>query len=130
MVKLFCAIAGVAGIVFSVKIDEGNTVAKLKKKIKKENKRRVKCDALDLQLFLAKRKTKESVKEEMDDDKEEWLTQLEALEGGIGTSGYKKLCPGAQLRDVGLVSGELGEVGRARPVCVEVGQCKMPTARV
>ncbi|KAE8908177.1 hypothetical protein PF005_g13297 [Phytophthora fragariae] len=48
----------------------------------------------------------------MDDDKEEWLTQLEALEGGIGTSGYKKLCPGAQLRDVGLVSGELGEVGR------------------
>ncbi|KAL7996359.1 hypothetical protein Plhal703r1_c39g0136281 [Plasmopara halstedii] len=58
MVKLFCAIVGVAGSAFSVEIDEGKTVDELKKAIKEENS----DDPIlknvapkNLQLFLAKK---------------------------------------------------------------------------
>ncbi|KAG2822824.1 hypothetical protein PC112_g10792 [Phytophthora cactorum] len=55
MVKLFCAIVGVAGSAFEVDIDEGASVAALKKKIKEEKPNKIQCDADELQLFLAKK---------------------------------------------------------------------------
>ncbi|KAL3672894.1 hypothetical protein V7S43_019077 [Phytophthora oleae] len=55
MVKLFCAVVGVAGSAFEVDIDEGASVSALKKAIKAENKNTIKDDAKDLQLFLAKK---------------------------------------------------------------------------
>ncbi|ETO71770.1 serine/threonine protein kinase [Phytophthora nicotianae P1976] len=55
MVKLFCAIVGVAGSAFSVRVDdESDSVDDLKKAIKAENSATITCDAKDLQLFLAK----------------------------------------------------------------------------
>ncbi|KAG2759324.1 hypothetical protein Pcac1_g28637 [Phytophthora cactorum] len=54
MVKLFCAIVGVAGSAFEVDIDEGQKVGDLKKAIK-DQKRWVNHGPLPkLQLFLAK----------------------------------------------------------------------------
>ncbi|KAG1709564.1 hypothetical protein DVH05_020214 [Phytophthora capsici] len=56
MVNLFCIIVGVAGNAFEVKIDDGASVAALKKEIKQENNIKLKgVDAGDLQLFLAKK---------------------------------------------------------------------------
>ncbi|KAJ8535189.1 hypothetical protein ON010_g13548 [Phytophthora cinnamomi] len=55
MVKLFCAIVGVAGSAFPVDIDAAQTVGDLKKMIKRDKRNRLeKVDADDLQLFLAK----------------------------------------------------------------------------
>nr|KAH7501180.1 Crinkler effector protein BLC01 [Phytophthora ramorum] len=54
MVKLFCAIVGVAGSAFSVRVDESDSVDDLKKAIKGENPATITCDAKDLQVFLAK----------------------------------------------------------------------------
>eukprot|EP00644_Phytophthora_capsici_P015187 jgi/Phyca11/530721/estExt2_fgenesh1_pm.C_PHYCAscaffold_750003 len=54
MVKLFCAIVGVAGSAFPVTIDEGQSVGDLKEAIQVKNRETIKCDAKDLQLFLAK----------------------------------------------------------------------------
>ncbi|KAG2945144.1 hypothetical protein PC117_g8711 [Phytophthora cactorum] len=58
MVKLFCAIVGVAGSAFSVRVDESDepeSVDDLKKEIKKEKPNDFKdVDADKLQLFLAK----------------------------------------------------------------------------
>uniref|UniRef100_H3G7B2 Crinkler effector protein N-terminal domain-containing protein n=1 Tax=Phytophthora ramorum TaxID=164328 RepID=H3G7B2_PHYRM len=54
MVKLFCAIVGVAGSAFSVRADESDSVYDLKKVIKGENPAIITCDAKDLQVFLAK----------------------------------------------------------------------------
>ncbi|KAE9305814.1 hypothetical protein PR003_g21396 [Phytophthora rubi] len=54
-----------------------------------------------LQLFLAKK----------DEGCGPWLTQLDAVQGVSGTSGYRRLLfPDAKLRDVGLARGQLGEV--------------------
>ncbi|KAL4150594.1 hypothetical protein PRNP1_009998 [Phytophthora ramorum] len=56
MVKLFCAIVGVAGSVFEVDIDENKLVGHLKKVIKGEKPNDSKdIDADKLQLFLAKK---------------------------------------------------------------------------
>ncbi|ETN14045.1 hypothetical protein PPTG_08700 [Phytophthora nicotianae INRA-310] len=55
VVKLFCAVVGVAGSVFEVDIDDGVSVAALKKAIKGENPATITCDAKDLQPFLAKK---------------------------------------------------------------------------
>ncbi|KAE8894033.1 hypothetical protein PF005_g19218 [Phytophthora fragariae] len=56
MVKLFCAIVGVAGDAFPVNIDAGQSVGDLKKKIKKDNQNKLKdVDANDLQVFAAKK---------------------------------------------------------------------------
>ncbi|ETP53360.1 hypothetical protein F442_01724 [Phytophthora nicotianae P10297] len=55
MVKLFCAIVGVAGSAFEVDIDDGGSVAALKDAIKGKNSKTITCDAKDLQLFLAKK---------------------------------------------------------------------------
>ncbi|KAG6944706.1 hypothetical protein JG688_00016947, partial [Phytophthora aleatoria] len=52
IVKLFCAIVGVAGAAFPVDIDAGQSVGDLKEKIKA--KEDIKGRARDLQLFLAK----------------------------------------------------------------------------
>ncbi|EEY52989.1 Crinkler (CRN) family protein [Phytophthora infestans T30-4] len=54
MVKLFCAIVGVAGSAFEVDIDQTASVSALKKAIKEENASTITCDAKNLQLFLAK----------------------------------------------------------------------------
>ncbi|KAE8974993.1 hypothetical protein PR002_g25734 [Phytophthora rubi] len=62
---------------------------------------------MDLQLFLAKRK-----REEKGSGKEEWLTEREEHEGVSDTGDYKYLpYHDAELRTVGLASGQLGEVG-------------------
>ncbi|KAG3100388.1 hypothetical protein PI124_g14926 [Phytophthora idaei] len=66
MVKLFCAIIGVAGSAFEVKIDDDESVSALKDAIKAKNKRTITRDAKDLQLFLAK--TSDSGKWLRDDD--------------------------------------------------------------
>uniref|UniRef100_H3H4Z7 Crinkler effector protein N-terminal domain-containing protein n=1 Tax=Phytophthora ramorum TaxID=164328 RepID=H3H4Z7_PHYRM len=54
MVKLFCAIVGVAGSAFPVDIDPDQLVGDLKDAIKGENPATITCDAKDLQVFLAK----------------------------------------------------------------------------
>ncbi|ETP25969.1 hypothetical protein F441_01219, partial [Phytophthora nicotianae CJ01A1] len=54
MVKLFCALVGVKGNAFSVTIDASESVDDLKKAIKKEKENKIKCDADELQLFLAR----------------------------------------------------------------------------
>ncbi|KAG2795927.1 hypothetical protein PC113_g25205 [Phytophthora cactorum] len=97
MVTLFCAVVGVAGSAFPVDIDANKSVGHLKDAIKEKNAATITCDAKDLQLFLAKKGGA-------------WLTQLDALEGVSDTSGYKHLqFTDAELRDVGLDSGDLGE---------------------
>ncbi|EEY54662.1 Crinkler (CRN) family protein [Phytophthora infestans T30-4] len=55
MVKLVCAIVGVAGSAFPVDIDASQLVGDLKKAIKAENAMTFTGDAKDLQLFLAKK---------------------------------------------------------------------------
>ncbi|KAG2790310.1 hypothetical protein PC112_g24387 [Phytophthora cactorum] len=55
MVKLFCAIVGVAGSAFEVDIDDAESVSAVKKSIKAEKPNDFKdVDADKLQLFLAK----------------------------------------------------------------------------
>ncbi|KAE9073529.1 hypothetical protein PF010_g25033 [Phytophthora fragariae] len=76
MVKLVCAIVGVAASAFSVEIDESKTLEELTYAIKALHPVGIKCDAMDLQLFLAKRK-----REEKGSGKEEWLTEREEHEG-------------------------------------------------
>nr|QUJ09336.1 crinkler 10 [Plasmopara viticola] len=53
MVKLFCALVGVAGSAFSVQKDESDSVDKLKDAIKKKKSGTIKGEADKLQLFLA-----------------------------------------------------------------------------
>ncbi|OWY92244.1 Crinkler (CRN), partial [Phytophthora megakarya] len=55
MVKLFCAIVGVAGSSFPVNIDENETVGDLKKAIKDQSDGIITCPRSQLQLFLAKK---------------------------------------------------------------------------
>ncbi|GMF43543.1 unnamed protein product [Phytophthora lilii] len=58
MVKLFCAIVGVAGSAFPVDVDAGQTVGDLKKAVKEEKPNKLKdVDADELQLSLAKKGT-------------------------------------------------------------------------
>ncbi|TDH70062.1 hypothetical protein CCR75_005748 [Bremia lactucae] len=54
MVKLVCALIGVKGV-FSVIIDEKELVADLNKAIKTENPNIIKCDARELELYLARK---------------------------------------------------------------------------
>ncbi|KAE8960428.1 hypothetical protein PR003_g31704, partial [Phytophthora rubi] len=54
MVKLFCAIVGVAGSAFSVRVDESDSVDDLKVMIKARKPDTIKGEADKLQLFLAK----------------------------------------------------------------------------
>ncbi|KAG3156798.1 hypothetical protein PI126_g8607, partial [Phytophthora idaei] len=94
--------------------DESDSVHDLKKAIKAEKPNKILCDANELQLYLAKKVKGAVAEEEKGDDQKEWLTQLDALEGVSDTSGYKNLqFTDAELRDVGLDSGDLGEVSRA-----------------
>ncbi|KAI9905848.1 hypothetical protein PsorP6_013532 [Peronosclerospora sorghi] len=53
MVKPFCALVGVKGSAFSVKIDDSESVADLKDAIKAQNED-ITCDADELELFLAR----------------------------------------------------------------------------
>ncbi|KAL3668994.1 hypothetical protein V7S43_006282 [Phytophthora oleae] len=107
MTTFYCAVVGVTASAFPVEIDPGLSVGHLKDAIKEKKKNELKeVDANELQLFLAKRKTKEA-------NKEEWLTQLDTLQGVSDTSVYKHLLfPDVRLRDIGLDSGDLDEVSR------------------
>uniref|UniRef100_H3H6E1 Crinkler effector protein N-terminal domain-containing protein n=1 Tax=Phytophthora ramorum TaxID=164328 RepID=H3H6E1_PHYRM len=83
MVKLFCAIAGVAGSAFEVRVDESDSVYDLKKVIKGEKPNDLKdIDADKLQLFLAKK------------EDGAWLTEADVKKGrreqGYGVWGYRK----------------------------------------
>ncbi|KAG3054368.1 hypothetical protein PI125_g25870, partial [Phytophthora idaei] len=55
MVTLFCAIVGVAGSAFSVRVDENNSVDELKKAIKDQSDGLITDPWPKLQLFLAKK---------------------------------------------------------------------------
>lgn len=96
MVKLFCAIVGQAGSAFPVDIDESLTVGDLKEEIKEKKKTTITCDANELQLFLAKKKTKESK------GKGPWLVSNEVESGWNETSDQKLLNAGATLHMYGL----------------------------
>ncbi|KAL7688294.1 hypothetical protein Plhal304r1_c019g0066911 [Plasmopara halstedii] len=54
MIKLFCAIVDTPGAAFSVRVDESDTVDDLKDAIKAKKPNKIKCDADELRLFLAK----------------------------------------------------------------------------
>ncbi|KAF0693698.1 hypothetical protein As57867_015307, partial [Aphanomyces stellatus] len=52
MLTLFCVVVGEKSP-FSVKIEANEFVSELKKKIKEENSSSIKCDAKELELYLA-----------------------------------------------------------------------------
>ncbi|ETM39626.1 hypothetical protein L914_14233, partial [Phytophthora nicotianae] len=54
-VKLFCAIVGVAGSVFSVRVDMSDSVDDVKDAIKVKKPDTIKCEADKLQVYLAKK---------------------------------------------------------------------------
>ncbi|GMF66104.1 unnamed protein product [Phytophthora lilii] len=89
MVKLFCAIVGVAGSAFEVKIDDSESVSALKKEVKGEID--YSGPAKDLQLFLAK--TADGA----------WLTEADVKKGVEDTTGLTPLdVAGAPLNLVDL----------------------------
>ncbi|GMF21545.1 unnamed protein product [Phytophthora lilii] len=101
MVKLFCAIVGTKGSVFSVRVDEDDSVDDLKKAIKAENATTITSDAKDLQLFLAKK----------DEGRGAWLTEADVKNGVEDTTGLKLLdAVRARLRRVGLSDKDVGGV--------------------
>eukprot|EP00644_Phytophthora_capsici_P006304 jgi/Phyca11/70333/gw1.32.357.1 len=55
MLSLQCAIVGQTGSSFDVEIDDAEKVTKLKEAIQPKNRQTIKCDAKDLQLYLAKK---------------------------------------------------------------------------
>ncbi|KAE8966006.1 hypothetical protein PF005_g19373 [Phytophthora fragariae] len=96
MVKLFCAVAGVAGSVFPVNIDAGQSVGDLKKTTKKEIN--YSDPAYELKLFLAKKDGA-------------WLTEKEVQTGAFGITGLVVLnVVRAKLRRVGLSDSDVGGV--------------------
>ncbi|KAH7467114.1 Crinkler effector protein BLC01 [Phytophthora ramorum] len=101
MVKLFCAIAGVAGSAFEVRVDESDSVYDLKKVIKGEKPNDLKdIDADKLQLFLAKK------------EDGAWLTEADVKKGVSDTTGLKLLgAARARIRRVGLSEKDVGGVG-------------------
>ncbi|KAL4086252.1 hypothetical protein PRIC1_014382 [Phytophthora ramorum] len=83
MVKLFCAIVGVAGSAFPVDIDADQLVGDLKKAIKKEKTNKLKdIDAADLQLFLAKK----------DEGRGAWLDGAGAAAVALDERGHPQGC--------------------------------------
>jgi len=92
MVKLFCAIVGVAGSAFPVAIDAGQTVGDLKEAIKEKKPRTITTDEPDqLQLFLAKKADGE------------WITEADVAQGVQTTDGLTQLLAArAEIGDVGL----------------------------
>ncbi|KAE8958290.1 hypothetical protein PR002_g30910 [Phytophthora rubi] len=91
MVKLFCAIVGVAGSAFSVRVDESDSVDDLKKAIKEEKMYLFPADKL--QLFLAKK----------DEGRGAWLTEADVNNGVKDTDGLTPLdVAGAPLNLVDL----------------------------
>ncbi|EGZ27014.1 hypothetical protein PHYSODRAFT_553734 [Phytophthora sojae] len=102
MAKLFCAIVGVAGSAFSVRVDESDTVDDLKDAIKAKKPNDFKdIDADKLQLFLAKK----------DEGRGAWLTEADVKKGVKDTTGLKLLDKArARLRRVGLSDKDVGGV--------------------
>ncbi|KUF83787.1 hypothetical protein AM588_10000602 [Phytophthora nicotianae] len=88
MVKLFCALVGVKGNAFSVTIDASESVDDLKKAIKKEKENKIKCDADELQLFLAREGDENDVKKLKKGEKTALIEALthegHALDGEFG----------------------------------------------
>ncbi|KAE9318976.1 hypothetical protein PF008_g18378 [Phytophthora fragariae] len=96
-----CTIVGGTGSTLDVGIDNGRTINQLTETIKDRSDGLIKDPWPSLQLFLAKK----------DEGRGPWLTQLDAVQGVSGTSGYKRLLfPDAKLRDVGLARRQLGGV--------------------
>ncbi|KAE9265336.1 hypothetical protein PR003_g32488 [Phytophthora rubi] len=99
MVKLFCAIVGVAGNPFSVLVDEGDSVDELKKAIKEAKVYGFPAD--ELELFLAKKVKGRGA----------WVTEEEAKSGVGNTTDLKPLkSVRAKLRVVGLSDEDVGGV--------------------
>ncbi|OWY96453.1 Crinkler (CRN) [Phytophthora megakarya] len=97
MVKVFCAIVGVAGSAFSVRVAEDDSVDDLKKAIKAEKMYQFPAD--ELQLFLAK--TADGA----------WLTEADVKKGVEDTTDLKLLdAARARLRRVGLSGQDVGGV--------------------
>ncbi|KAG2795281.1 hypothetical protein PC111_g22219, partial [Phytophthora cactorum] len=89
MVNLFCAIVGVEGSVFSVRVDESGSVDDLKKEIADDQK--YDFAASKLRLFLAKKANGA------------WLTEKDVKKGVSDTSDLELLdVAGAPLNLVGL----------------------------
>eukprot|EP00644_Phytophthora_capsici_P013161 jgi/Phyca11/81603/gw1.5.1157.1 len=99
MVKLFCAIVGVAGSAFSVEVGEGQSVDDLKEAIKNLKRNDLKgVDRDKLQLFLAKKKNGKGV----------WLTEKDVQNGVSDTSDLNLLgTMGAPLKFVGLLEKDV-----------------------
>ncbi|KAK1929395.1 hypothetical protein P3T76_015147 [Phytophthora citrophthora] len=97
MVKLFCAVVGVAGSAFEVDIAEDASVSALKEAIKNKKKNALDgVDPDDLQLFLAKKKTDKGK------GKGPWLVTNEVESGWRDTSDLKPLNAAATLNLYGL----------------------------
>ncbi|KAI9982915.1 hypothetical protein PInf_006715 [Phytophthora infestans] len=99
--KLFCAIVGVAGSVFSVQVDESDSVDDLKKAIKDQSDGLITDPWPKLQLFLAKKEKGDGA----------WLAEKDVMEGVSDTSELKPLgVARARLRLVNLSDTEVGGV--------------------
>nr|ALV13261.1 CRN112c [Phytophthora sojae] len=99
MVKLYCAVVGVAGSAFSVRVDESDTVDDLKKSIKAKKPNDLKdIDADKLELYVAKRDG-------------EWLTEADVKSGVTDITGLVRLeVVRAKLFSVGLSDEVVSEV--------------------
>ncbi|GMF41783.1 unnamed protein product [Phytophthora fragariaefolia] len=95
LVALTCALVGNAGV-FGVKIDDSAQIWELKDVIKEKNPATITCDAKDLQLSLAKKKTDEGK------GKGAWLVTNKVEGGWSDISELKVLNAGAPLNLVGL----------------------------
>ncbi|KAI9905361.1 hypothetical protein PsorP6_014127 [Peronosclerospora sorghi] len=102
MVKLYCAVVGVKGRAFSVKIDASESVGDLKKAVKVENED-ITCPARNLQLFLARTASGA------------WVTEADVIDGVTDTNGLKPLdVAGAPLNMVGLSERTCGTKSRRK----------------
>ncbi|KAK1943127.1 hypothetical protein P3T76_005764 [Phytophthora citrophthora] len=77
--KPFCAIVDEAGSPFDLDIDDTEPVSTLKKAIKAKNQNKLKgVDAVDMKLFLAKRKQKkvEAKEKKEENGEEKWRGEM------------------------------------------------------
>ncbi|KAG6623627.1 CRN-like protein [Phytophthora cinnamomi] len=81
LVALTCALVGNAGV-FGVKIDDSAQVSELKDVVKGKNSSTIKCDAKDLQLFLAKN----------DEGRGAWLDGAGAAAVALDERGHPQGC--------------------------------------
>eukprot|EP00644_Phytophthora_capsici_P016665 jgi/Phyca11/122221/e_gw1.47.236.1 len=90
MVTVFCAIVGVPGSVFSVKIDENESVAELKKAIKKENPNIFQCNAMDCLSDEGGRRVADGGSCEGRLERHQWVEAVGFNEGETKSSGVEE----------------------------------------